>query len=169
MDADEFEGIAREQKDRLHSYAVWMLRNLHEAQDVTQEALLRLWSRRRTIPAVAARSWLTRTVHNLCVDRRRRRSVRREADVAELSDRIEDRSPGPDRDAGARQTRRAILRAMEGLSERDRGVLIMREAQGMAYEEIAEALGVPLGTLKAVLHRARERLRRALVGAGVEP
>ena len=59
--------------------------------------------------------------------------------------------------------------ALSALSPRDRSVVLMREMQGMSYEEMTRALDIPLGTLKAMLHRARERLRRALVGSGVTP
>ncbi len=55
------------------------------------------------------------------------------------------------------------------MSDLDRAVIVMREVQGLPYEEIAEALGVPLGTLKARLHRARDRLRAHLSRVGVRP
>ena len=48
-------------------------------------------------------------------------------------------------------------------------MVVLREIEGMGYREIAESLDVPLGTLKARLHRARERLRQRLIGAGVTP
>jgi RNA polymerase sigma-70 factor (ECF subfamily) len=62
-----------------------------------------------------------------------------------------------------------LERALGALPERDRAVIVLREVQGLPYNEIAEVLGVPLGTLKARLHRAREQLRAKLVRAGVTP
>ena len=64
---------------------------------------------------------------------------------------------------------RALERALGALPAKDRAVIVLREVEGLAYEEIAEILGVPLGTLKARLHRARESLRARLVRAGVTP
>ena len=64
---------------------------------------------------------------------------------------------------------RAIKKALEGMQPQDRAVIVMREVQGLPYGEIAEALDMPLGTLKARLHRARDRLRAKLSRAGVMP
>ena len=63
----------------------------------------------------------------------------------------------------------AVERQLEALSPRDRAIVLMRELQGMSYEDIAESFAMPLGTLKATLHRTRERLRRSLSAAGVRP
>jgi RNA polymerase sigma-70 factor (ECF subfamily) len=62
-----------------------------------------------------------------------------------------------------------IGRALARLSDRDRSIVLMREVHGLSYEEIATSVDLPLGTVKAALHRARERLRRELAGAGVRP
>jgi len=82
---------------------------------------------------------------------------------------LRDRNPGPDKAAAAEETGRRIGDALRSLSSRDRAIVLMREVQGMAYDEIARALDLPLGTLKASLHRAREKLRRELIQAGVAP
>jgi RNA polymerase sigma-70 factor (ECF subfamily) len=55
------------------------------------------------------------------------------------------------------------------MAEQDRAVLVMREVQGLPYDEIAKSLDLPLGTLKARLHRARDRLRAKLIRVGVTP
>ena len=62
-----------------------------------------------------------------------------------------------------------IEQALGKLSEQDRSVLILREVQKRPYAEIAELLAMPMGTLKARLHRAREQLRKRLIRAGVTP
>jgi RNA polymerase sigma-70 factor (ECF subfamily) len=80
-----------------------------------------------------------------------------------------DERPGPFRLAPASEAATAIEKALACLRHEDRAVVLMREVEGLAYEEIARALGLPLGTLKARLHRARERLRRELLAAGVTP
>jgi RNA polymerase sigma-70 factor (ECF subfamily) len=169
MNEAGYERVVLQTKNRLHSYAAWMLHDREEAKDVTQEALLRLWPRRGKVPEEAARPWLMRTLHHLCIDRLRRRSSRGKRDLEDLMVPPTDSNPGPEREAGATELRTAIGRALAGLSPRDRTVVLMREVQGMSYEEIADALGVPLGTLKAALHRARNRLRLALARAGVQP
>jgi RNA polymerase sigma-70 factor (ECF subfamily) len=55
------------------------------------------------------------------------------------------------------------------LDDRDRAIVLLREVEGLPYDEIAAALGLKMGTLKATLHRAREKLRHALIRAEVTP
>jgi RNA polymerase sigma-70 factor, ECF subfamily len=170
MDSRAFEQAVLEHKDRVHGYAAMMLRDSAEAQDVAQEALVRLWTHRDEIETSLAGVWLLRTTRNLCIDRLRRRSVRAEvADGPDVLERQAGSAPDPERIAGSGEASRALLRALEDLSEADRTVIVMREVQGLPYDEIASTLGVPLGTLKARLHRARERLRTELVRVGVSP
>jgi RNA polymerase sigma-70 factor (ECF subfamily) len=170
MDVAGFERAAREHKDRVHAYAFQLLRDRAEAQDVSQEALVRLWQNRERVDALTARAWLVRTAHNLCIDRIRRRRVRSEvADGDEVVALLGSKAAGPDGLAAAGEACQGIRRALDELSERDRAVVLLREVHGLPYDEIAAIVGVPLGTLKARLHRARERLRGLLVEAGVTP
>ncbi len=170
MDQPTFERVAREQKDRVYSYAVRMLRQPAEAQDVAQEALVRLWQHRGRIDGeVGAGFWLRRTAHNLCIDRIRRRRASPESDIG-LDDVIDaDTRADPARLAASAEVSGCIEKALSQLPERDRAVLLLREVQGLPYAEIAQIVDVPLGTLKARLHRAREALRDKLVRAGVTP
>jgi RNA polymerase sigma-70 factor (ECF subfamily) len=169
MDREAFERVVREQKDRAYSYAARMLRRTAEAQDVAQEALVRLWQHRHRVDRETAHFWLRRTVHNLCIDRIRRRRSNPEVD-AELKETISaDQRGGPGRLAESAELGRVIERALARLPARDRAVLILREIDGLPYAEIARILDVPLGTLKARLHRAREQLRTKLIRAGARP
>ncbi len=171
MDRNGFIQAVREHKDRLHSYAAWVLHDVDEATDVTQEALVRLWQNRDRVRAPAARTWLLRTVHRLCLDRFRRRrngsggSLNSQAILSMPAD----ATPTPEQWAVLQDLRVTMARALGSLSDRDRTMLLMRETQGMPYEEISDVMEMPMGTLKAALHRARQRLRRALTAAGVHP
>ena len=169
MESVDYERLVREHKDRIYSFAVWTLRNAEDARDVAQEALVRLWQHRKKVEIPAARSWLMTTTHHLCVDRQRRRVRRPEVDEESLVVPLTDEGPDPHRQAASSETARAIGRALASLGEKDRAVVMMREVQGMSYDEIARVLDVPLGTLKARLHRARDRLRRELSSVGVVP
>ena len=106
---------------------------------------------------------------NLLFDRIRRRRSNPEVD-AELKETITpDDGAGPGRLAESAELGRVIESALAQLPTRDRAVLIMREVDGLPYAEIARILEVPLGTLKARLHRAREQLRTKLIRAGARP
>ena len=170
MNDDAFEQAVLMYKDRANSYANLILRDTGEAQDVAQEALVRLWQHRNGIDERGAKVWLMRTVHNLSIDLIRKRKTRNEVTDAEtVMERRPDEAPSPQKLTEAGELGRAIERALSALSPEDRAVVVMREVQGMPYDEIAAALDVPLGTLKARLHRARDRMRARLTRAGVRP
>jgi len=169
MNDGGFENAVREHKDSLHGYAFWMLRDRDDARDVAQEAMVRLWQHRSEVPDEAAKAWLLRTAHHLCVDRLRRRAVRSGPDMEDVAPVLKDPSPTPLRSASSREAGKGIADALASLSERDRAIVLLREVHGMPYDEIARTLDMNLGTLKATLHRARERLREYLVHAGITP
>ncbi len=169
MTEGAYKAAVLEHKNRVYAYAAAMLRNREEARDVAQEALVRMWQHRDDVEVETARAWLLRTAHNLCLDRMRRRAVRNESALDTVEPVTPDAAPGPERRAASALTGRRIEAALMRLVPRDRAIVLMREVQGMAYEEIAEILEMPLGTLKAALHRARERLREDLLRAGVTP
>lgn len=167
MDRDEFGLAVLEHKDRVHTYAAWLLGDLEEARDVTQEALMRLWEHRRKIRDGAARTWLLRTSHNLCMDRLRRKGVLRSFAPEGLDCVAVDDATDPERSLALSELRAGIGAALSSLAPRDRSMVLMREVHGLSYEEMSDVLGVQPGALRVALHRARERLRRALIGAGV--
>lgn len=170
MNEEAYEQAVLLHQERVHAYARYMLRNPAEAQDVAQEALVRLWQHRSRVEPGGARCWLMRTTHNLCIDRVRKSRVRAEIDDgATALDLTADVAPGPQKLAESDELGRVIEGALASLSPDDRSVVVMREVQGLAYEEIAAVLGSPLGTIKARLHRARERLRARLCRVGVTP
>ncbi len=171
MDAETYRQVVLEAKDRVYGYAARLLGDREEARDVAQEALVRLWEHRDGIDdAAGARYWVLRATHNLCFDRLRLRTTRPEAhDGGAVLEATPAGAPGPERAAQNGETARALDAALARLAPRDRAVLLLREVHGLSYDEIAQAAELPLGTVKALLHRARERARTLLVAAGVRP
>jgi RNA polymerase sigma-70 factor (ECF subfamily) len=169
MTSEAYRQAVLDHKDRLYSYALWMVHDREEARDVTQESLVRLWQNRERVDEPTARSWLLRTAHNLCIDRMRRKATRGEVPTDAIELTLADGAADPERSTASYHLRGAIARALAALSDRDRAIVLMREVHEMSYDEIASALGLPIGTLKSTLHRAREQLRRELAGAGVLP
>ncbi len=159
MRRDEFRKAFFDASDRVHTYAVWMIRNREDARDIAQEAFLRLWQRCETVATQSARAWLLRTVHRLCVDRIRQRTRRQEVSLSMLpidsfvdADATTDWSPDGD-------LRGDVIRAVVALSPEDRAVVVLREVMGMSYGDMGEVLAQPVSTVKVRLHRARKRLR----------
>ena len=165
MTPEGFRQATLEHKDRLLTYAAWLLGDVEEARDLTQEALMRLWMHRESVARQAARTWLLRTVQRLAIDRLRRGSPRSLAERGRL--RLPPAAAAPGLAAEERERRDAVGRALSRMCPADRSILLLREFQGLSYGELTRVLELPLGTVKTNLHRARRRLRAMLTGMEV--
>jgi RNA polymerase sigma-70 factor (ECF subfamily) len=151
--------VARHER-RVYNLSYRMLGRRDDALDATQETFLACYRKLGGFRGQAAfTTWLHRVALNICYDALRRRS--REETTRE----DEEVEPAPvadpaDASAAAVDVRRALLEVPEDF----RAVLILHDVQGFLYEEIAEAIGVPVGTVKSRLHRGRVALARALRG-----
>jgi RNA polymerase sigma-70 factor (ECF subfamily) len=159
----EFRRLAREHGGRIYTFALHALRSREDAEDVTQEVLIRLWRHRETIDPARVHAWVMRVTRNLVIDSSRRRRMRATvfadgADVEEVAGLV---TAGPHEADGAERSelREFLEAAIADLDEPYRSIVVMREIQGLSYNEIAAALEMPLGTVKVYLHRARLRLR----------
>ncbi|MGI5864265.1 MAG: RNA polymerase sigma factor [Myxococcales bacterium] len=139
-----------------------------EAADIAQETFVRAWSTIEELrePA-AALGWLCRIARNLARDRTRgwwwsRRRPLGSDDEAALRLVRSDGGQRPDDALASAQLGAQVRRALAALGEKHRVVLELREVDGMDYEEIAAALGVPVGTVESRLHRARKALAKRL-------
>jgi RNA polymerase sigma-70 factor (ECF subfamily) len=137
--------------------AFYILGNADEAEDATQEAMLRAWKSRRSLKRIESfDAWMDRILVNTCRERLRRK--RRNREVAEP----QEDAPEP-RDAfGALIARDSIGRALLALSVDQRAVVILRYWRDLSLEQIAERLGWPLGTVKSRLHHALATIRERL-------
>jgi RNA polymerase sigma-70 factor (ECF subfamily) len=167
MTESEFKKLVLAHKDRVFSYASYLMHNRDEAEDITQEVFVRLWKNAERVDMTCLRAWLLRVAHNLCIDRARRRNFERRAFIPldgvpgparQNRDPEEDPAGGFDRN----ELQRNVLSAMQHLSKSLRSVIILREIQGLSYQEISEILNVPLNTVKVNIHRARQALRKDL-------
>jgi RNA polymerase sigma-70 factor (ECF subfamily) len=165
MDRATVEAVIEEHGARVFTLAVYLLHDREEAEDVTQEVLIQYWQRGREVPQERLGAWLLRVTRNRCIDRlRTRRSRLRWLPVAgaDAVATVTDSAPGPEARVNGSQLGAAILRALADLHEPYRSVVILREIQGLAYDEIADTLEMPLSTVRVTLHRGRRRLRAEL-------
>jgi RNA polymerase sigma-70 factor (ECF subfamily) len=160
----EFQLLCQRHSDEIYRYARGLLRNEADAEDATQEALMRLWKHLPRINLFSTRAWLFRVTRNYCLDliRDRLNGVAPATEEETVEDWPDDLAVDPSAAADSsfrlEQARRLLLKLPEGL----RSVFILYEVNGMRYREIAEVLGIPINTVKVNLLRARERLSRLL-------
>jgi RNA polymerase sigma-70 factor (ECF subfamily) len=163
-DAARFEAQVRRHRDAVYRLACSLLEDRAEAADVTQEVLVKLWHYRGELEDGRTRAWLLRTARNACLDALRHRAVRRDVLTVHTDGvaRAADDTPGPADHAEAADVHRHLWRALRALDEPYRSLVILRETQGLSYDELADVLDLSMSQVKVYLHRARRRLRHHL-------
>lgn len=164
MDEDAFREVVERTHSTVFRLACALVDDRDEAADVTQETYVRAWSRRGELrdPAAVV-GWLSRIARNVAHDRRRSWWQRIRAPLGDPDAmHVGDDPPGADEQLVSAQEASAVRRAMRLLPEKQRVVLGLREVEGMSYEQIAEVLDVPVGTVESRLHRARAALAKRL-------
>jgi len=131
------------------------------AEDVAQETFIRVWRKLSTYrPGGNFRAWICRIATNLTIDALRRRKP--VADIDQVV--VESKADGPEATALKSERAAAVRRAILKLPVHSRTALVLREYEGLSYREIADALDIPLGTVKSRLSDARRRLQAELAG-----
>jgi len=138
-----------------------------DAADLTAETFARAFEARHRfdIRRPSARSWLLGIASHVCIDHLRRiglRRRRRNVIAAGWLYRPEDAADEAAANVDARMFGRALAEALSALPERDRQALLLYAVTRLTYEEIAEVLAIPVGTVRSTLHRARRRMRELL-------
>jgi RNA polymerase sigma-70 factor (ECF subfamily) len=129
------------------------------AEDIAQETFIRAWTKLSTYrPEGSFRGWLCRIAANLTID-----ALRRQKPTVELESRtFEASGDGPEAAVLREERAAAVRKAIMKLATHSRMALVLREYEGLSYREIADALGIPLGTVKSRLNDARLRLKAEL-------
>jgi len=167
-DTRAFGALVERYMRRAYYSALGLVGSPEDAMDLSQEAFVRAFRARQTIdPERPFYAWLYQIIRRLCFNHTRDRRTRRHGiDAAEewLVDQAEARTAGlnPERALEAEDARRRVRKALAELPERDREVLVLKEFEGLRYREIAEVIGVPIGTVMSRLYTARRRLAQAL-------
>jgi len=163
-----FETAALPHLDAAYNLARWLLRDDHSAQDAVQEAYLRAFRFFEHLRGEDARPWLLGIVRNTCytlLQKRRQTGEHVEFDEERDTDLIEAtvrREDNPERLLLSRLESARLDQAIERLAPRFREVIVLRELEELSYQEIAQTVEVPLGTVMSRLSRARALLREML-------
>ncbi len=174
-DAAAYADLVRKYQDRVFNTCWRICGNLESARDLTQDAFLRGFENISSFRQQSGfYTWIFRVAVNLALSQRRRDSRRRTVSLdqaadasgtqaAELAQRVEERGGNdPSAPAKAAELRARVVRALGGLDQDQRAVVVLRDLEGMNYNEIGQILDIPPGTVRSRLHRARAALREAL-------
>ena len=161
-DPDAFREIVARHRDRVYALALRICGRPEDALDVTQEVFIGALRKLSGFRFEAMLStWLHRLTVNAALDLARRRS-RHEHDALDEAAAIGDPAPGPEEHAVAAVRAAAVRRALASLSPEFRAVIVLHDLHDLDYQGVADALGVPLGTVKSRIHRARLELASLL-------
>lgn len=171
-DAEAFEQLMLLHEKSVYNICYRMSNSADDALDLSQEVFLKLW---RTLAQyqfdAAFTTWLYRLTQNVCLDHLRREKRRQHGSLTlaapELADEgeelsVPDPAPLPEEQVLFREQHETLQAAMAQLPAEQREVLQLRVVQGLAYEQIAEIMSLPVGTVKSRLSRARMQLKQQL-------
>jgi RNA polymerase sigma-70 factor, ECF subfamily len=170
-DEQAFRSLVERYHRRVVQLALGMVKDADEAMDIAQETFVRV---HRYLPSFKGDSsfftWTYRIAMNLCLDAQRRKSRTERVDLgadddAEIEAAMDPPShalAGPQRQALNQELRGKIEEALSGLSENHRSILILREVEGLSYEELAKVLGIRKGTVMSRLFHARLKMQKKL-------
>jgi RNA polymerase sigma-70 factor, ECF subfamily len=170
-DLNAFNQLVLEYQDMAFNLAARMLNDDDAAADVTQTAFISAYRSLDSFRGGSFRAWVMRMVSNACYDELRRRKRRPTISLEPVNDEDEemespswlaDESPSPEEEMDRVELDQALQRCLFNLPEEFRTVVVMVDVEGMDYQEVSEATGKPLGTVKSRLARARLKMRDCL-------
>ena len=173
-DHDAFRVLVERYQAKVYTIANGIVRNPDHAMDITQDAFVKVY---KSLPRFQGKSsfytWLYRIVVNLCIDKKRKESRSAEVDYNDAlahdpnqpthgttlaSIHIEN----PAKAYANQELREHMMRAIESLSPNHREILVLREVEGLSYEELSETLELPKGTIMSRLFHARQQFKKSM-------
>jgi len=166
---ESFKALVEKYQGRLFSLAVHSTGSKEDAEDIVQESFVKAWFSIRSFRGDSSiTTWLHRIVSNMCIDFRRKYDKERSRSVA-IDDVQGSELPSydtvqPDEAISAKRDVSRLSSLLETLSPEHRQVILLREVDGLSYDEIAKSLGISKGTVMSRLHYARKRLVEGFEG-----
>ena len=163
-DRAAFEAIVQLHERRVLTLAFRLLGNMEDAQDAAQEVFLRAFKYlRRFDSSKPLEPWLVRMTVNVCRGAGRKRSRSREVFVAAEGFQGEDPGKNPYAQLRAEEQKRFLYEALDGLAEKERTAVVLRDIEGLTTAEVADILGSAEATVRSQISVARLKLRKAIV------
>jgi len=171
-DSEAFGELLTLYENKILNYCYRMLGNRTDAEDATQEVFVKLYRFIGSFTGQSAFStWLYKIASNVCLDYLRKNKKhtsdtvslhQQNAEGEEFLMNIEDKGLTPYESAQMSEAQRVLALALEQLSEDQRKVVVLRDVEGLSYEEIGEVMGIAEGTVKSRINRARLALKKLL-------
>ena len=167
LDQSKYTFLIKQYKNKVYTFSIYMLRNKMDADDVTQEVMIRIWQNVDKFNILAAKTWIMKTTNNLCIDylRKRSTSIAREQEIDEVFEDTysENRnSDSPYLTTHFKMMASKVKEAIQKLPDNFRSVFVLYEIEGFKYGEISKMLDMPINTVKVYLLRARKKLQEEL-------
>ena len=143
-----------------------MLKNRMDADDVTQEVLIRIWKNMNKFKLLSAKSWIMKTTHNLCLDFLRKRKKELDKNPLSIDDILDyttnKQSENPVTTTENKINDTKVKEAIKRLPKKIRSAFVLYEIDGMKYKEISKVLDIPINSVKVYILRARKNLQNEL-------
>lgn len=170
-DVESFELLIADYQVYAYNVAYRMLGNEEDAKDMTQEALIKVYKSIHKFKENSNFStWLYRIVMNTCKDELKKRkevilSLDKEIETNDgrISREIGDERLNPSKIVERNEVSKMVQEAISALSDSNRMVIVLRDIQGLSYEEISQVIKEPIGTVKSRINRGRSQLKKLLI------
>ncbi len=162
MNTDKINLFNLPYKDKLYRFALNIVGNVHDAEDIMQELLIKIWNRRDQFEALENKeAWCMTVTRNMAIDKIRGKKVK--MDDIDGYFNIKDKNNSVDIDIEQKERMNIVLKMVNELPEQQRQIVHLRDVEGYTYKEIAEITENSLDFVKVSLHRARKSLKEALL------
>ncbi len=167
-DVEAFEYLVKRYRNEVFALSYHFLRNREQAWDVAQEVFIKAYNALAQFRGDASfKTWLMRITANQCKDFLKKRRLETVSfDDGRLAEHAQSHLLAPDRSLEAAEIGEAIQKAIGKLSHKHKTAFILREFEGLSYEEMAQVMECSMGTVMSRLHHARKRLQKSLTQMG---
>ena len=163
MNLEAFENQILPSKNKLYRFALRLLGNSEEAEDVVQEVMIKVWNGRESMHLVNNwEAWCMRLTRNLSLDRLRAQQ-RKATDSMVLGLEVKHEGLSPHENAELKESMQQVNKLIASLPEKQRQVIHLRDVEGYSYNEISEILELDMNQVKVSLYRARNVVREKLL------
>lgn len=166
-DMPSWSELVAQHGDRVYRLAFRLCGNAHDAEDITQEAFIRVFRSLDKYKPGTFEGWMHRIVTNLFLDLARRRGRIRFEALPEDAERVPGRERSPEQVLSEESFDPVLQTALANLSPEFRAAVVLSDIEDLSYEEVGRILGVKMGTVRSRIHRGRAALRAELEAAGV--